>query len=98
MSQQHDPLFDLDERERREDAEQWILDCAAVQDVFQRAGIGYEALVATQTGVEVTVPPQPNVLGRVKRLYDAMTNARFSILYSVKVDEKRHVYTLTRSK
>ena len=92
------PLHRLDERERSEDAEQWLLDCAAVQTVFQRAGIGYEALVATQTGVEVTVPPQPNVLGRVKKLYDAMTDARFSILYSVKVDEARHVYTLTRRK
>lgn len=98
MGNSDHPLHRFDERERRAEAEQWLLDCAAVQDVFRRAGIGYEALVATHYGVEVTVPPQPNVLGRVKKLYDAMTNdARFSVQYSVKVDEARHCYTLTRS-
>ena len=80
-------------------AEQWLLDASAVQDVFQRAGIGYETITATDTGIEVTVPVQPNVLGRVKKLYDAMTDGqRFSVNYSVRVSEGRCLYTLVRRK
>ena len=93
------PLHAKDAQERREDLEAWLLDCAAVQDVFQRARIPYQRIEVKGDGVEVTVEPQKDVLGRIKRLYDAMTDGqRFSVNYSVRVSEGRCLYTLVRRK
>lgn len=71
-------------------------DTAAIADLFHRANIPFLRVEAEGEAFVVTVEPQPNVLGRVKKLYDAMTNAKFSVNYGVRVSEGQHYYTLTR--
>ena len=99
MSQQHDPLFEHDAQQEAQDATDDAPEVFVVMGIFTAARIPYQRIEVKGDGVEVTVEPQKDVLGRIKRLYDAMTDGRrFSVNYSVRVSEGRCLYTLVRRK
>lgn len=81
--------------EAAETIEAWAIDAAAIQDVFAAARVEYLSIEPEANYFVVTVPAQVNIQQRCERL-DKAAGDEWTVYYSVRVWEGRHVYVVRR--
>lgn len=95
MGNMDDVMHRKDEQERHAELEAWLTDAAAIQQVFAAARVDYLSIEPEAHYFVVTVPPQVNIQQRCERL-DVAAGDDWTVTYSVRVWEGRHVYVVRR--